>query len=193
MANLESEAAEQQRRLDAAEAALGELRTLMRQTAIDAYVGSAAEPRAQLMLGDDINRQVQAEALVAARHAGQRRHLDQYRALAEDAEAARAELEGTIAQQRDAVESLRQRRAALQAELSRLEELERAAPRRGGAAQPAGRRRRGPSGGGSGSRSSAHARRSSSATSSARCRARSRSSTRGARPAPAAAATRAST
>ena len=157
VANLESEAAEQQRRLDAAEAALGELRTLMRQTAIE----SLRRLRRRAGGPADAGRRHQppgaGRGARAARHAGQRRHASiSTGPQAEDAEAARAELEGTLAQQRDAVESLRQRRATLQAELGRLEELERprlaaeerqrqaAAPPRPAEGRPRGRRPRTP-------------------------------------------------
>jgi murein DD-endopeptidase MepM/ murein hydrolase activator NlpD len=122
---LETQAADQQRRLEEIEASLTSLRGVMQQTAVDAYVGAAADPSAQLMLGDDINRQVQAEALVRLVTQGNADAIDQYRAQAEDAEIARAELEATVAEQRDAVEELRERRAQLDVELGRLEELER--------------------------------------------------------------------
>ncbi len=125
VANLETQAAEQQRQLDEAEATLGQLRTLLQQTAVDAYVGAVSEPGAQLMMGDDLNRQVQAETLMRLVTQDSADAIDQYRAVAEDADVARAALEDTLGSQRDAVESLRERRAALDAELARLEELER--------------------------------------------------------------------
>jgi murein DD-endopeptidase MepM/ murein hydrolase activator NlpD len=124
-AELETQAAQQQQELDAAEASLAALRDATRQAAVDAYVGASSDPSDQLMLGDDINRQVQAEALVRLVTQGNADTLDQYRAQIEDAEAARAALEATLDEQRSAIDDLRQRRAALDTELARLEELER--------------------------------------------------------------------
>jgi murein DD-endopeptidase MepM/ murein hydrolase activator NlpD len=124
-AELETLVAEQQRALETAEASLAALRDATRQAAVDAYVGAAADPADQIMLGDDINRGVQAEALFELVTQGNADTLDQYRAQIEDAESARNALDATLAEQRGAVENLRERRAALQAELARLEELER--------------------------------------------------------------------
>jgi murein DD-endopeptidase MepM/ murein hydrolase activator NlpD len=122
---LESQVAEQQRALESAEAALAALRDATRQAAVDAYVGAASDPSDQLMLGDDINRQVQAEALVELVTQGNADTLDRYRAQIEDAQAARAALDATLAEQRAAIDDLDQRRTELYAELARLEELER--------------------------------------------------------------------
>jgi murein DD-endopeptidase MepM/ murein hydrolase activator NlpD len=124
-AELESRVSEQQRALEAAEASLAALRDATRQAAVDAYVGAASDPSDQLMLGDDINRQVQAEALVELVTQGNADILDQYRAQIEDAALARAALDATLDEQRSAIDDLRERRAALDAELARLEELER--------------------------------------------------------------------
>jgi murein DD-endopeptidase MepM/ murein hydrolase activator NlpD len=122
---LEIQAAEQEHRLAQAEAAVAELRDATLAAAVDAYVGAASDPSAQLMLGADINRQVQAEALARLVTQGNADVLDQFRAQVEDAEAARAALDATVAQQEQAIEELRQRRQDLDAELARLEEVER--------------------------------------------------------------------
>jgi murein DD-endopeptidase MepM/ murein hydrolase activator NlpD len=157
LAELETRVADQQRHLDEVEASLATLRGQMRQSAVEAYVGAASDPSAQLMMGEDINRQVQAEALVRIVTQGNADLLDQYRAQAEDAEAARAALEASLGEQRDAVENLRERRAAVEAELARLEELERQRQaeeeRRQRAAAAAAASRR--SGGGAGSSAAA--------------------------------------
>jgi len=125
VSELELRVADQQRQLDAIEASLGSLRAATQQAAVDAYVGAANDPSDQLMLGDDINRQVQAEALVQLVTQSNADVLDQYRAQLEDAQSARASLDAALGEQRSAVENLRERRAALDAELTRLEELER--------------------------------------------------------------------
>lgn len=125
VATLEQQAADAQGRIDAAESAMDGLRGLLEQTAIEAYVGAGMSDGELLLLDDDINRQVQAEALVQLVTQGNADAIDQYRVLAEDAAVAREELDTALAGQRAAVEELEQRRAALADELERLEELER--------------------------------------------------------------------
>jgi murein DD-endopeptidase MepM/ murein hydrolase activator NlpD len=122
---LETQAAEQQRQLDEAEAALVGLRAALQQTAIAAYIGAAGDPAAQFVSGEDLNRSVQAQALAALVTQDNADAVDQYRVVAEDAEVARAALDATLAEQREVVESLRDRRRALDTELARLEELDR--------------------------------------------------------------------
>jgi septal ring factor EnvC (AmiA/AmiB activator) len=122
---LELQVAEQQRQLEAAEASLASLRQTLRETAVSAYIGAAGDPAAQFISGEDLNRSVQAQALASLVTQNNADAVDQYRVVAEDAEAARAALDATLAEQRGVVESLRDRRRALDAELARLEELER--------------------------------------------------------------------
>ena len=118
---LESQVAEQQARFDQAEATLAALRGTMQETAVAAYIGEASAPPAQFITGADINASVQAAALARLVTQGSADSIDEYRAVREDAEAARVALDAALAAQRDAVEELRERRAALDAELSRLE------------------------------------------------------------------------
>lgn len=125
-AAIEVQVAEAERQLQAAEAGLAELADRTRVAVIDAYVGSASDPSEQLMLGDDLNRQVQAEALMRLVTQSNADAIDQYRAQAEDAALAREALESSLAEQEAALEALADRRADLDAELARLEELERA-------------------------------------------------------------------
>ena len=122
---LELQVAEQQRQLDAAQTAVAGLRATLRVTAVAAYIGAAGDPAAQFISGEDLNRSVQTQALASLVTQNNADAVDQYRVAAEDAEAARANLDSTLGEQRDVVESLRDRRAELDAELSRLEELER--------------------------------------------------------------------
>ena len=121
---LEGRVAAEQARLAEADAALGGLRGAMRETAINAYVGAAANPETELITGEDLNESVRAEALARFVTQGSADAVDQYRVVMEDAEIARAALESSLGEQRDAVEQLRERRATLQAELRRLQEAE---------------------------------------------------------------------
>ena len=124
-AAIEAQVADAQRALEAAEAGLADLADRTRIAVVDAYVSSAADPSEQLMLGDDLNRQVQAEALMRLVTQSNADAIDQYRAQAEDAAVAREALESSLAEQEAALEQLAGRREALDAELARLEELER--------------------------------------------------------------------
>ena len=157
---LESQVAEQQARFDQAEATLGALRGTMQETAVAAYIGEASAPPAQFITGADINESVQSAALARLVTQGSADSIDEYRAVREDAEAARIALDAVLGEQRDAVEELRERRAALDAELSRLEAEEAAriaaeeAARRA-AAQRMSARSGGGGGGGSTSRAAA--------------------------------------
>ena len=196
---LELQVAEQQRQLEAADAALAGLRDTLRETAVAAYIGAAGDPAAQFISGEDLNRSVQAQALASLVTQDNADAVDEYRVVAEDAEVARAALDATLGEQRDVVESLRERRRELDAELARLEELERQRReaeerrrRRRGAPRPPGRPGLARA---ARARSSGRPRPAPSprATGSARCRAPSPSSTPGAIPAPAAGATKAST
>jgi murein DD-endopeptidase MepM/ murein hydrolase activator NlpD len=122
---LEADIAEQEQRLATAEASLDQLRATMQEAAIDAYIGAAGDGGVLLVMGDDINRQVQAAALARLVNAGNADAVDDYRVVAEDAQVARAQLDASLAAQREVVESIQSRRERLDAELSRLEELER--------------------------------------------------------------------
>jgi murein DD-endopeptidase MepM/ murein hydrolase activator NlpD len=125
LAGLEVEVAEAQRAVDTAEAGLAALADRTRIAVIEAYVGSAADPSDQLMLGDDLNRQVQAEALMRLVTQSNADAIDQYRAQAEDAAIAREALEASLGEQEAALDQLADRRADLDEELERLEALER--------------------------------------------------------------------
>jgi peptidoglycan LD-endopeptidase LytH len=118
---LESQVAAQQVVYDQAVATLGSLRGAMQETAVAAYIGEATQPPAAFITGEDINESVQAAALARLVTQGSADTIDEYRAVREDAELAQAALDGLLAEQRDAVEELRERRQALDAELARLE------------------------------------------------------------------------
>jgi murein DD-endopeptidase MepM/ murein hydrolase activator NlpD len=154
---LESQVAEQQARSDQAEATLAALRSTMQETAVAAYIGEASEPPAGFIADADINDSVQSAALARLVTQGSADTVDEFRAVREDAEAARTALDATLAQQRDALEELRERRAELDAELARLEaeEAARRAAEEAAARAAAARNNSGSSssGGGSSSRS----------------------------------------
>ncbi len=186
------QAAEQQRRLDEAEAALARLRDhVAARPPSPPTSAPPATPPPSSCSGEDLNRSVQAQALAALVTQDNADAVDQYRVVAEDAELARAALDATLAEQRDVVDSLRDRRQALDAELARLEELERQRReaeerrQREAAAAAAARSSRSGRTPGSGAVNTLgpDRRRSPAATGSARSRAPSPSSTRGARPA----------
>ena len=145
---LESQVAAEQARFDQAEATLAALRSTMQETAVAAYIGEASEPPAEIITGADINESVQSAALARLVTQGSADTVDEYRAVREDAEAARAALDAVLGEQRDALENLRERRAALDAELARLEAEEAARRAAEEAARAAAQRR---SGGGGGS------------------------------------------
>ncbi len=123
---LEARIAAEQARLEQAEQALAGLRATMQETAVATYIGSASSPEAELVTGPDLNESIQAAALARLVTQGSADAVDQYRVVSQDATAARAALDSSLAAQRDAVEELRERRAALDAELDRLVEAERA-------------------------------------------------------------------
>jgi murein DD-endopeptidase MepM/ murein hydrolase activator NlpD len=126
VAGLEVEIAEAQHALDTAESALEALADRTRMAVVEAYVGSAADPSEQLMIGDDLNRQVQAEAIMRLVTQSNADAIDQYRAQAQDAAAAREALEASLGEHEAALEQLAELRSELDGELARLEELERA-------------------------------------------------------------------
>lgn len=123
---LEAQVTDQQAALDRAQGALAGLRATMQETAVAAYIGEASEPPAEIITSSDINESIQAAALARLVTQGSADTIDEFRAVREDAEIARAALDSSLAEQRDAVEDLRRRRAELDAELERLEAAERA-------------------------------------------------------------------
>ena len=118
---LESQVAAQQASYDQAQATLASLRGAMQEAAVAAYIGEAADPPAAILTGADINESVQVAALARFVTQGSADTIDRYRAVQEDAEIARAALDNLLADERDAVEELRDRQRALDAELARLE------------------------------------------------------------------------
>ena len=176
-----------QHQTDVARQAIGGLRSQVQEIAVQQYI----RPTDVYLLGGDLTRLARADALARIVTHGDTDALDAYQGAREDLAAASAHLEALQADQAEAIADLEARQDDLQAELARLEEVER--QRR--AAEEAARRQAaalaaaaaaaandappadtGGDGGGGGAR---HPR--AAAASPARCPAP-RSSTRGARP-----------
>ena len=126
LAEIEEDVAAEEARLAEAEARLGALDTRLRDLAADLYVDSAGQSVGELFAGQDINQQLQREALTRLVTQRDFSAIEDFRALHEDATIAREALESSRAAQAGAVDQLRSRQRALDAELARLVEIERA-------------------------------------------------------------------
>lgn len=124
LAELETEIAALQRQTDDARAALAGLRQAVEATAVQRYIAGEL-PDTVLLSGADLGDQVQAEALLRYLMLGDQDAVDQYRAITDDLDVATAALDSAIVEQNSAIGELRRQREALEAELVRLEELER--------------------------------------------------------------------
>jgi peptidoglycan LD-endopeptidase LytH len=113
--DLEADQASAQQRLDA-------LRVAAREVAIRRYINADAVQLTEL--DPDINSQARADALSRYATQGNQDAIDDYTAASEDLEVARSALAQRRDAQRDAVEELEDKRAALNKELERLEALE---------------------------------------------------------------------
>ena len=107
----------------AAQAELDSLRESVREVAVRRFINSDA---ARYSHSDsDINTQARADALSRYTTQGSQDAIDAFTAAAEDLEIAQSALTAKKADQQDAIEQLRERRAALEREFERLEALER--------------------------------------------------------------------
>jgi peptidoglycan LD-endopeptidase LytH len=123
LGRLDQEINDLQARADAAQARLDRLRGVVRDTVVQQFINADA---AQVQVPDvDVNRQARADALTRFVTQGNQDAIDEFLAVAEDLEATTAELAERKAAQEGAVTELRAKRAALDAELRRLEEIER--------------------------------------------------------------------
>ncbi len=116
ISTLEAEAAD-------AEARLATLREAAREVAVRRFINADAAPLTATEA--DLNEQVRADTLGRYATRGNQDTIDDFTAAAEDLEVAKAALAERRSAQQDAIEVLAERRAALQAELHRLEALER--------------------------------------------------------------------
>lgn len=119
---VEEEIAALEARAARAQATLDGLRDAVREVAVRRFVNNDA---ARLSYTDpDINTQARADALSKYATQGSQDAVDAYTAASEDLAAATEALVARRSSQADAVEQLRERRAALERELQRLEALE---------------------------------------------------------------------
>jgi murein DD-endopeptidase MepM/ murein hydrolase activator NlpD len=149
LTTIENELAELERQAADARARLDGLAAHVQAIAVDRYVASGRGDALFAVGGADINRQVQADALVRLLTQGNDDAVDEVRAAREDLERAEAATAARVGEQRGAVETLRDREARLMGELRRLEELERERQaeeaRRAAAARPTASGRSAPS------------------------------------------------
>ena len=120
---LDQEITDLEGRAAAAQETLDELRATVQETAVEQFVNAGSD---QLQFAEeDINEQVRAGALSRAVTQGNVDAVDEYMAAAEDLDAATAELAERHAEEEAALEELSAKQDALEAELARLEEIER--------------------------------------------------------------------
>jgi peptidoglycan LD-endopeptidase LytH len=123
LGRLDQEINDLQARAEAAQARLDRLRGVVRDTVVQQFINADA---AQVQVPDvDVNRQARADALTRFVTQGNQDAIDEFLAVAEDLEVTTSELAERKAAQEGAVTELRAKRAALDAELRRLEEIER--------------------------------------------------------------------
>ena len=119
---VEEEIAALEARAARAQATLDGLRDAVREVAVRRFVNNDATRLAYT--DPDINTQARADALSKYATQGSQDAVDAYTAASEDLAAATEALVARRSSQADAVEQLRDRRAALERELERLEALE---------------------------------------------------------------------
>jgi murein DD-endopeptidase MepM/ murein hydrolase activator NlpD len=124
LGELEQQISEVTHRTDRARRLLKRLQGQVEQSAVAQYT----RPESGDLLGDnaDVNDQLRAQALLRIVTQGDVDAIDQYSAVRAEAETAGAALEVLLSEQEDAVGDLQDKADELQAELVRLEELERA-------------------------------------------------------------------
>jgi len=123
LGELEAEISELEAEAAAAQARLDTLRGAARDVAIRRFIN--ADATALNELDPDINAQARADALGRYATQGNQDAIDDYTAASEDLEVATAALAEKKDAQQGAIEQLRERRAALEQEFRRLEQLER--------------------------------------------------------------------
>lgn len=124
LAQIEQGLTDLEHRTGEAEARMAALRASVQEVALRSYVRSD-EAVAAWMVGGDLNQHVVADAMARFVTVGQEDVIDEYRRQRQDLDAAQAELTDRRADQQVAIGELEQRKAALEAELARLQEEER--------------------------------------------------------------------
>lgn len=122
LGELEAEISSLEAKAGAAQARLDGLRAAVREVAIRRYIN--VETSQMSSLDPDINTQARADALSRYATQGNQDAVDDYTAASDDLARATQQLNDKRAAQQDAVENLRERRAALEREFRRLEALE---------------------------------------------------------------------
>ncbi|HSL59105.1 MAG TPA: hypothetical protein VK866_14765, partial [Acidimicrobiales bacterium] len=122
LGRLEGEIDAVRQRTATTEARLAELRLEVQQVAIGRYTRSGTEVPS--IVDDDINRQARANALARFVTQDDADAIDEFRAVSEDLEVARADLDELVERQREVMADLDERRQALFAELDELQRLE---------------------------------------------------------------------
>ncbi|MET0159534.1 MAG: peptidoglycan DD-metalloendopeptidase family protein [Acidimicrobiales bacterium] len=110
-----------QHQTDVARQAIGGLRSQVQEIAVQQYI----RPTDVYLMGGDLTRLARADALARIVTHGDTDALDAYQGAREDLAAASAHLEALQAEQTEAIADLEARQDDLQAELARLEEVER--------------------------------------------------------------------
>ncbi len=121
LGELEGEIADVETELADAQSELDGLREEVVEIAIQQYTSGGADP----VVDGDLNRRVRANAVARIISQGDTDTIDEFRAISQRLEVARAELESKLAEQTDAVAYLESEQERLAGELERLEELER--------------------------------------------------------------------
>jgi murein DD-endopeptidase MepM/ murein hydrolase activator NlpD len=124
LAELETEITTLQNQTTEARASLAGLQQEVETTAVQRYIAGEL-PDTVILSGADLGQQVQAEVLMRFLMLGDQDAVDRYRAINEDLDVATAALDEALADQQRTVASLQQQRTELEADLARLEELER--------------------------------------------------------------------
>jgi murein DD-endopeptidase MepM/ murein hydrolase activator NlpD len=122
LGELEAEISSLEAKAGAAQARLDGLRAAVREVAIRRYIN--VDTSQMSSLDPDINTQARADALSRYATQGNQDAVDDYTAASDDLARATQQLNDKKAAQQDAVENLRERRAALEREFRRLEALE---------------------------------------------------------------------
>lgn len=121
LGTLEQDIADAQAQTEQAQAQIASLQAGVEELLVQQYV----RPHDELLIGTDLTRMTRADAMARIVTHGDVDALDRYRAATSDLDEASARLADLQAQQEEAVADLQARQGELEAEIARLEELER--------------------------------------------------------------------
>ncbi len=123
LGELEAEINDLEAQATAAQGRLDGLKSAVQALAVEEFIGAGSA--GGLLVEEDINKGARAAALSRYVTMGNQDSIDQFTAATEDLAAARAALDARKGEQQRAVSTLKEKRRALDAELARLQELER--------------------------------------------------------------------